>query len=105
MTDITEVQINQWKKKWGEIFQIDVPLDDSSKAKLATGYFKKPTLDSIKASSKYLQSDPIKAGEVVFNECWLGGSSEIQENDEVKMSAMQKVSTLFKIRQATLKKL
>ena len=104
MQDITQAQINQWKKKWGEVFQIDVPLDDEAKDN-AVGYFKKPTLDSIKASSKYLESDPIKAGEIVFNQCWLGGDAEIQENDEVKMSAMQKVSSLFKVRQASLKKL
>lgn len=104
MVKITEAQIKQWKKQWGEVFAIEVPLDDESKKK-AIGYFKKPTLDTIKVSSKYIESDPIKAGEVVFTNCWLGGDDIIKDNDEAKMSAMQQVSSLFKVRQATLKKL
>ena len=104
MAKVTQAQITQWKKQWGGVYSIEVPLDDNAKEK-AVGYFKKPTLDTIKASSKYIESDPIKAGEVVFNNCWLGGDAEIKDNDEVKMSAMQQVSSLFKVRQATLKKL
>ncbi len=104
MAKVTVTQINQWKKKWGDVFAVEVPLDDEGK-KIATGYFKKPTLDTIKASSKYIESDPIKASEIVFLNCWLGGDEAIKENDEAKMSAMQKVSSLFKVRQAKLKKL
>lgn len=105
MSKVTQAQISQWKKKWGEVHVIEVPLDDSENGKKAMGYFKKPTLEAIKASQVYAESDPIKSGEVLFTNCWLGGDNDFEEIAEVKLSAIKPLASLFKVRTASIKKL
>ena len=103
MKKATAAQIKQWKARHKEIFEIEVPLDD--KGNKATAYFKKPDLTLIGAASKFSDSDPIKTGNILFEGCWVGGDETIKENDEARLSAMQTLGQLFKVRQATLKKL
>lgn len=101
--EITQAQIKSWKKKWGEVFQIDVPTDDEGN--IAIGYFKKPNLETISAAEQFVESEPIKAGNIMFNNCWLGGDDQVKENDECRISAIKVIGSLFKVRTATLKKL
>jgi len=57
------------------------------------------------AASKYAADNPVKSGIIMFDSVWLGGDAEIQVNDELKMSAIQKIGDLFRIREARIKKL
>lgn len=100
---VTPAQISQWKKEHGDVFRVSVPGADSNG--VSTGYFRKPSLSIIGAASRYVTSDPIKFGEIVFNGCWLGGDPEMQHDDETRVSCMGKLSELFKIREAQLEKL
>jgi len=101
---VSQDQINAWKKQHGDIYAIDVNTDDKGKNK-ATGYFKKPNLAIIGAASKYIETDPMQSSAIMFDSCWLGGDPEMQNVDEVKASAMGKLGELFKIREASIKKL
>ena len=97
-----EDQIKEWKRTHGEnkIFQIDVETDDVK----AKAYFRKPTLEILSLASKY-SDDLIKTGEVLFDNCWLGGDDVFNEDDEVKFSAYVQLNSLFEIKTSTIKKL
>jgi hypothetical protein len=100
---MNEAQIKSWKAKHGEVYAISVA--DEATEKEYTGYFKKPDLKIIAASAKFTTEDPVKAGIVLMENCWLGGDEELKNNDEMKMGVIQQLSTLFKVKQATIKKL
>lgn len=106
MNKVTAAQIKQWKAKYGEVFEITTPLDDKLKGgTIATGYFRKPDLKIISIASKYSE-EPVKVGEIMYTNCWLGGDKELYDsNDEAKLSVMQTLGHLFKVRQSTIKKL
>jgi hypothetical protein len=97
-----DLQIKEWKNRYGEVHLIEVPTDDVEPLK---GYFKKPNLDTLSASAKIADSDPVRAGMVMFENCWLGGDDAIKTNDEAKLSCIKALGTLIKIREASIKKL
>jgi hypothetical protein len=105
-TAVDEAQINRWKNQYGEsnVFSITVPLDDLDEKKV-TGYFRKPDLKVIQASTKFVDTDPVKAGLIQLDTCFLGGDEEFTTNDEVKMSAIKALNTVFKVRVAEIKNL
>ena len=102
---VTAVQIKECKKKHGEVFKISVPLDDSTKPKMAVGYFKKPDADTLSIVSTFAANDPIKTLTGIFDKCWLGGDEKMQKQDELKLSAAKDVNELFKLRPAKVAKL
>lgn len=99
---VTELQLNKWKSQYGEVKLISVPLDDEGKNH-AHGYFRKPDLDIIAAASKFAQDEPFKSGNVLFENCFLGGDPEIKNDDECKMSAIVAMKGIFKVRVAVIK--
>jgi hypothetical protein len=100
---ITEVQLKQWKTRWGDVYQISVKLD--TEGSTATGYFKKPTLETIAAAGRVMDNDPIRAGQVVFENCWLGGDETMKNSDEAKLAAIREVNKLFRILETEVKKM
>ena len=99
---MTELQISEWKKKYTDIYEIIIVNDEGVEFKT---YFRKPDLKILSASAKFAESDPIKSGLVLFDNCWLGGDEAVKNSDELKMSCLQELGKLFKIYQATVKKL
>ncbi len=72
---------------------------------MVVGYFKKPNLETIAAASRFMDSDPVRGGSVVMENCWLGGDEEIKTNDEVKFSVLLQVNKLFRVLEAQVKKM
>jgi len=103
MEKITAAQIKEWKKRHGDVFQIDVTLDDEGNQ--ASAFFKKPDLKIVGLAAKFAEVDPVKSGNIMFESCWLGGNEIVKTNDEAKLSAIKELGTLFKVRQAQIKKL
>lgn len=103
---VTQHQIEAWKLKHGvdKVKAFDIPVNDEG-TEIATGYFRKPDLQVIAISSKFIENDPIKAGLVLFENCWLGGDERITKDDELKMSAIESLNTMFRVRTATIKNL
>lgn len=101
---ITTTQLNQWKAKHGAVSQVKVPLNDEE-TEYVYCYFKKPTLDIIGAAAKFAETDPVKSGNILFESCYLGGDAEVKEIDECRMSAMQALSSMFKVRASEIKNL
>ena len=68
-------------------------------------YVKKPSLEHIQLLADYAKkSQEIKGLEVLFNTCRVGGSDEVLEDDEMKISAFKALATIFKSREAVIKK-
>jgi hypothetical protein len=99
---ITDAQVKQWKSRWGEVTQITVKLDEGA---IATGYFKKPDLDTISAASRFMDSDQVRGGQIVFDNCWLGGDEIIKTNDEARFATILQVNRLFRILETEVKKM
>lgn len=76
--NVTEEQIRAWKAKHGKVIRIDV-VDGED---LHIGYFHRPTLATMSAVTKMAKTDELKSSEVIFDNCWLGGSN-VMRNDAV----------------------
>lgn len=98
---VTEAQVKQWKSRWGEVTSITVKDGEKS----YTGYFKKPDLQTISAASRFMDSDPVRGGQVVFENCWLGGDPVMKTDDEVKFATLLQVNRLFRILETEVKKM
>jgi len=98
---VTETMISMWKKKYGEIYCITINAESDDRPEL-TGYFRKPNIEILSAASSV--SNPIQQGNILFENCWLGGDEEITTDDEARMGAIMQLSQLFKPRVASLKK-
>lgn len=94
---VTQEQIQQWKDKFGEVFQLDVEGH--------VCYLKKPSRKVISMAITIGQNDPIKFSELMLNNCWIDGDELIKTDDELFLSAAAKLSELVQLREAELKKL
>jgi hypothetical protein len=105
---ITELQLSHWKNQYGGVTAIIVPLNDAlegTEVIKVTGYFRKPDLKVIQAAAPFTDSDPVKSGLIQFDNCFLGGDEAFKTNDEVKLSAIQALNKMFKVRVAEIKNL
>ena len=83
--NLTEAQIEAFKQKHRKGFAIEIP----DRGEVHIGYFKRPTLETLKAVAKVARTDEIEAGKVMFDNCWLGGSEELR-TDALLFTAAQK---------------
>ena len=94
---ITEEQIEAWKKKYRDVFSVEI---DGK-----TAYLKKPDRRTLSAAAVIGKTDPMKYNEVLLNNCWLGGDEEIKTDDELFLGVSAKLGDLIEIKEAELKKL
>lgn len=102
---MTDAKIKQWKSRWGDgnIHEVTVPIDEEGN--LAKCYVRKPDLATLSASAKFAETDPMRAGMILFENCWLEGDEIIKELDEAKLSVIKVLGGLMKVYEATIKKL
>lgn len=94
--EVTPDQIEQWKKKHGEVFQIEVGE--------SVCYLKKPDRLTIKASLS-AGADKIRSNEIMLANCWLGGDENIKTDDSMFFGVSGVLDELIDIKAAELKKL
>lgn len=96
---ITKTQIDDWKKKHGDVISYTV---DGK-----VGYFRKPTRKEISYASVASNQlkDVIKYSEALMNSCWLGGDRDILDVDEYFMGAMGVIEELAAVKAGEVKKL
>lgn len=92
--EVTEEQIKQWKAKHGKVFAIKV---DGHIC-----YVKKPERNALSYASTVGIKDPIKFNEILLNNCWLGGSDAIKNDDELFLSVSGKLVEIVNIKDAEL---
>lgn len=95
--EITKEQIQEWKKKHGDIFRLTV------EGKVA--YLRTPDRKTMSYASSFASSEPLKFNEILLENCWLGGDEEIKTNDILFLSASSKLAEIIQIKTATLEKL
>lgn len=81
---VTDEQVAAFKQQHRKSFAIEV--QDGEEVHI--GYFKRPTFETIKAVTKVAKTDEVKAGEIMFDNCWLGGSEELR-TDALLFMAVQ----------------
>lgn len=88
---VTEQQIEKWKAQHRKVSRIDVVDGDETHI----GYFKRPDFPTIKAMTAVSKTDEIKAAEVVFDNCWLGGSEWLRKDATLFLAAQQQIGALI----------
>ncbi len=96
MAKATQEQIDAWKKKHSDVFEVSV---DGK-----FGYLKKPDRKTIAYASS-VQNNPIKSNEIILNNCWIGGDEEIKTDDSLFMSVQAVLGNILEVKQAELVKL
>lgn len=98
---VTEEQINKWKAVHRKVYRIDV----TDGADLHVGYFHRPSLQTMKAMGKVAKTDEVQASEVMFDNCFLGGSDEMRKDALLFNAAGQQLAKMFSSCQGSLKNL
>ena len=88
-------QIQEWKKKHGDLFEITV---DGKSCILH-----RPTRRDLSYAS--VIKDPIKMSETMLGQLWVAGDEELKTNDELFMAVVSKMDEVLKVQEAEIKKL
>lgn len=88
-------QVQEWKKKHGELFEITV---DGKSCILH-----RPTRRDLSYAG--VVKDPIKMSETMLNQLWVDGDEEIKTDDALFFAAIQKMQDVLEVKEAEIKKL
>lgn len=91
--DITEEQIATWKGKHGRVVEVEVA--DTDFEELHRGYFHRPDMKTMQAFSATDKQNEVIAAEVLFDNCWLGGSPLMKSDAVYKMQATGELQNIF----------
>ncbi|MCC9071217.1 hypothetical protein LNQ49_06370 [Flavobacterium sp. F-65] len=85
---IKQEQINEWKEKYGQIYEL--PVEDK------VAYLREPKMTTFKHAFSAMQKDgEITFGEVMLNELFIGGDEEIKTNDDYFFAARKELANFF----------
>lgn len=90
-------QVNAWKQQHGDVYIV--------KVEGSAGYLRKPDRDTMKAVASIGSSDPVRANEVLLENCWLGGDESIKTDDAKFFGVSATLAELVEVKAAELKKL
>ncbi len=93
----TPEQIEEWKKKHGAIYSVEV---DGHVC-----YLKKPDRAAMAYASAALKEGPFQYAESIVDNCRIGGSDIFDKDDEYFLAVMQKAEELIEIKKAEIVKL
>ncbi len=91
----TKQQIEEWKAKHGELFEITV----EGKSCI----LHRPTRRDLSYVS--VVKDPVKMSEAMLNQLWVAGDEEIKTQDDLFLAAIQKMQEVLEVKEAEIKKL
>ena len=90
----TKEEIDAWKKKHGKIFAIIVGGHIC--------YLRKPSRSELSYAATVSQNNTLKGNEVLMKAMWLGGSQDIQTEDELFFGASAKLAEVIQVKEAEL---
>ena len=93
----TVAEIDEWKKRHGDIYAIKVDGHEC--------YLRKPTRRDLSFASSAGKKDPLKFNETLLRDCWLGGSEAIRRDDDKFMGASGVLDKIIPDAEAELEKL
>lgn len=91
----TQEQIESWKKKHGEIFELTI--EDKS------CIIRRPTRQEFSFVSGI--KDPIQLSETLLKQLWIDGDKEIIEDDAYFLPAISQLDEVLRQKEASVKKL
>lgn len=91
----TQEQIEGWKKKHGEVFELTI--EDKS------CIIRRPTRQEFSFVSGI--KDPIQLSETLLKQLWLEGDKEILEDDAYFLPAISHLDEVLRQKEASVKKL
>lgn len=92
---VTTEQINEWKRKHGDLFQITV----EGKSCI----LRKPGRQDLSYAS--VVKDPIKMSETLLQRLWVAGDEEIKTDDSLFIAVVGKMEEVLRVKEAEIKKL
>lgn len=98
---VTEEQIFGWKRQHGKVVRIEVEDD----GEVHVGYFRRPKLSTMSAVTKLTKTDEMKGSEVMFDNCWLGGSSALRNDAVLFLEVTKQLGTMLLGCRSSLKNL
>lgn len=98
---VTAEQTAQWKQKHGKVVRIEINDGDDCHV----GYFHRPNLETMSAVAKIAKTDELKSSEVIFDNCWLGGSPAIRHDAVLFIEATKQLGAMLNSCRSTLKNL
>lgn len=96
---VTNDMIAMWKSKHRKVVSITVEDD----GELFTGFFRRPDMNTMSAVMAVAKTDELKASNVMFENCWLGGDELMREDFALKVAAMGKMQSLMEVKVQELK--
>jgi hypothetical protein len=93
----SEEQIAMWKRLHGDVFCV--------KSKDKVCYLKRPDRKTLSAADAIGSSDPMRYNEIILENCWIGGDTEIKTNDNYFLEVIQILDELVNFGRAEIKKL
>ena len=100
---VTDEVKQSWKQAHGRVV-VDIYGHDAA-GEHHIGYFRRPSMDTMSAVSTVSRQDELKGAEVMFKNCWLGGSPLVQNDAILKTSALGALGKLFATCHTELKNL
>ncbi len=97
MFQATKEQVQEWKRKHGDVYRIVV--EDKA------CYLRKPDRKVLSYAAAAGKTDPMKVNETILKNCWLDGDMEIQNNDAYFLGASSKLDQMVEVKEAELEKL
>lgn len=85
---MTQKQINEWKEKYGEVYEL--PVDDKA------AFLRMPKMADFKRAFTAMQKDgELAFGEVMLEALFIGGDTEIKTVDEYFFPARKELTEFF----------
>ena len=99
MFTYTQEQLESWKKKYGEVFEV-VSADKKT-------ILHKPSRHdlSFAMAGSSQAKDSVKFSEILLKQCWIDGDPEIQTVDDYFLSVVPVLGALAEVKEAEIKKL
>lgn len=94
---MTDQQLSEWKKKYGDVFEFTVEGKSC--------YMRKPDRKVLAFAMTKVQTDPTGFAEAIINNCWLGGDEELRTNDDYFLAISGQLDKLVEAKTAQIKKL
>lgn len=98
---VTEENITRWKNGHGKVMRIDV-VDGED---LHVCYFHRPKLSTMSAVTKMAKTDELKSSEVLYDNCWLGGSPHVREDAVLFLEVVKHLGEMMNACRGSLKNL
>ncbi|MDO5608256.1 MAG: hypothetical protein Q4G08_07375 [Capnocytophaga sp.] len=98
MQTVTQEQINEWKKKYGEVYRLH--FEDGKEI-----FLKKPDRKTLSYAMTKMQNNPLGFAETILNLCFVGGNEEVKTDDAYFFGAAAQLEGLMEVKNAELKKL